>query len=247
LEKIQQAIERARQQRASLMPEGPRPTAAAAGGGRSPTSFDAILQAATPIELDQAHLRTNRLVTAFVDDPQTDIFRAMRTQVLLRLPTLGGRSLAIVSARDGEGKTFVACNLALSLARQAEAPVFLVDLDFRRPSLHTTLGIAPRQGIADVIEGHADLEDVLLQVDGTNLFILPQPTKRPHASELISATRTRDLVRMLVDGCLLVVQQGRTRRDEVLRAAELMDETKYIGSVVNRGDAAEAQAYYGYR
>lgn len=272
MEKIQQAIERARQQRASLKQEVSRPGIA---GARGTSSVETLVQAAMPVTLDLRHLRANRLVAAFVDDPQTDIFRSLRTQVLLRLQTLGGRSLAVVSARDGEGKTFVACNLAMSLARQAEAPVFLVDLDFRRPSLHKVLGITPRHGVSDVIEGHADLEDVLLHVADTNLFVLPQPTRQPHASELIAAARTREIIRTLVDGtrqgyviidcppllmtdeplvvqgfvdgCLLVVQQARTSRDEIRRAAELMDETKYLGSVVNRGDAAQSQSYYGYR
>ncbi len=272
MEKIQQAIERARQQRASLPQEGARPPAA---GNRQTNAFETVLQAAGVVRLDQAHLRANRLVTALPDDPHMDVFRALRTQVLMRLQTLGGRSLAIVSARDGEGKTFVACNLAMSLARKAEAPVFLVDLDFRRPSLHRILGVEPRHGVADLIEGHAELEDVMLRVEDSNLFVLTQPTQQPHASELIASTRTREIVRSLVefsgdgivivdcppllltdeplvvqgfvDGCLLVVQQGRTTHDEVKRAAELMDETKYLGSVINRGDASETQFYYGYR
>jgi Mrp family chromosome partitioning ATPase len=55
------------------------------------------------------------------------------------------------------------------------------------------------------------------------------------------------VVQGYVDGCLLVVEQGRTSRDELQRATEYLDETKYLGSVLNRVEDSEASTYYGYR
>ncbi len=234
-----------------------------------------LLDAVRTVSLTPAHLTRNRVIAASHDDKRADVFRALRTQALLRLQVLGGRSLAIVSARDGEGKTLVASNLAFSLARRAEGPVVLVDLDLRRPSVHRTLGITAEHGIADVIEQQAELMDVLVKVDGLPLYVLPQPQPTTHASELTGHARTGDLltriadlvrdgyvvvdcppilltdeslmIQRFVDGCLLVVEQARTRRDDVQRVTELLDESKYLGSVINRAEAASTYSHFGYR
>ena len=277
MEKIQQAIERARQQRASLASPAAAATATAPrpSDHRPEPAAGPWLEQVSTVRLDPRHLSRHRIVAASADDPRADIFRSLRTQLLLRLKTLGGHSVAIVSARDGEGKTFVACNLALSLTRQAEVPVVLVDMDFRRPTVHSTLGLDVAVGFSDVIEGDATLEKAVRRVEGTQLHVLPQPRRHPLASELVASNRARDLLREIaqsvghgyvvidcppllltdeplvvqghVDGCLLVVEQGRTGRHAVEQAAELLDETKYLGSVVNKGDAGDTGTYYGYR
>lgn len=273
MEKIQQAIERARQQRSAVVDDVVRSSAMPAKGDRASTMLDP--DRVRRIKLDPDHLRRSRIVAAALDDPFADIFRTLRTQVLLRLDVLDGRSVAIVSARDGEGKTLVAVNLAMSLARRAEGAVFLIDVDFRRPSLHRTLGLESTLGLADYIEGRNTLDEVAINIDGTNLYVLPQPKPMMHGSELIGSSRCRDLLRDLarksgngyvvvdcppllltdeplavqtyVDSCMLVVEQGRTTRDQVKKAAELLDETKYLGCVMNRAVADTNGAYYGYR
>jgi Mrp family chromosome partitioning ATPase len=158
---------------------------------------------------------------------------------------------------------------------QTQSPTFLLDMDFRRPSVHRTLGLEPQASLADVLEGHADLADALLRVEGTHLYVLPQARRDERASEIVGSGGARSLVRELlagapnaklvidcppllltdeplvvqsyVDGCLLVVEHGRTARDDLQRAAEQLDETKYLGSVLNRADDHEAYTYYGYR
>ncbi len=271
MEKIQQAIERARQQRgapAARPASAPPPTAA-------PEGLATALEQARVVKAASGHLREHRVLCGVRDDPRSDVFRKLRTQAMLRLQAIDGRSLAVVSARDGEGKTLVACNLALGIAQQTQAPTFLLDMDFRRPSIHKTFGIEPRASLADVLEGHAALEDALLRIEGTQLFVLPQARRNEHASEIVGSGGAKTLVRQLlsevpssklvidcppllmtdeplvvqgyVDGCLLVVEQGRTSRDELQRATEYLDETKYLGSVLNRVEESEASTYYGYR
>ena len=269
MEKIQQAIERARQQRGQI------PKTQTVDTAHAPSGLQAILEAATTVSLDKRHLLDHRVLAGSSSDPRSDVFRKLRTQTTLRLQALEGRSVAVVSARDGEGKTLVACNLAYGMALQTQTPTFLLDMDFRRPSVHRTLGIEPRASLADVLEGHADLADALVRVDGTQLYVLPQARRNEHASEIVGSGGARSLVRELlagaptaklvidcppllltdetlvvqsyVDGCLLVVEQGRTSRDDLQQATEHLDETKYLGSVLNRAAAEDSHSYYGYR
>lgn len=272
MEKIQQAIERARQQRDGRIGT-PAATAATTGLDRQrPGAID--LDAAPRFVVDAARARATRLVVMQPDAPHGDLFRMLRTQLLQRMRTLGARSIAVFSARDGEGKTLVACNLAASLARQSAGPVFLVDFDFRRPTVHDVFGLKVERGVSAVIEGSASIADVMQRCEGLPLYVLPQGRKHPAASELIAAPEARGLVQTLtssfpdsvvvadcspllltdeplsvqqiVDSCLLVVQQGRTRRDEVQRAAELIDEAKYVGSVMNQVRESDLEQSYGY-
>lgn len=278
MEKIQQAIERARQQRASVAGRAPAATAAPSTQA-APTAvagaLEHILHRVRVIHPSAQHLRDHRVLAGATDDPRSDVFRKLRTQAMLRLQALGGRSIAVVSARDGEGKTLVACNLALGIAYQTSAPTFLLDMDFRRPTVHKAFGFEPERSLAEVVEGQATLEDVCVRIGESQLFVLPQGRKSEHASELVASNAARTLLQDLlrgvpsaklvvdcppllltdeplvvqgyVDGCLLVVEQGRTSRDDVERAAEYLDETKYLGSVLNRVVESESSTYYGYR
>ena len=273
MEKIQQAIERAREQRATTG----APAAAAARGTASAgaANLGEVLSRARVVRPSPGHLREHRIIAGADDDPRSDVFRRLRTQALLRLQALGGRSIAVVSARDGEGKTLVACNLALGIARQTGTPTFLIDMDFRRPTVHTALGFAPEQSLDELIDGRAALQDVAVRLDDGQLFVLPQARKSVHASELVASSGARALIQTLlngvpaatlvidcppllltdeplvvqsyVDGCLLVVEQGRTSRADVERAAEYLDEAKYLGSVLNRADDSDGGYAYGYR
>jgi len=283
VEKIQQAIERARQQRASLSgqvgapPTTSRPTAARPSANTAGVSggLAAALQQARVFEPSTQHLRENRILAGSTDDARSDVFRKLRTQAMLRLQTLGGRSIMVVSARDGEGKTLVACNLAFGIAHQSAAPTFLLDMDFRRPSVHRAFGIEPEVSLTDVIEGRATLEEAVVRIADSQLYVLPQALKTEHAFEIVASQAARTLIQNLtngvpsaklvidcppllltdeplvvqgyVDGCLLVVEQGRTTRDDVERSAEYLDEAKYLGSVLNRVVESEGSTYYGYR
>lgn len=269
MEKIQQAIERARQQRTG------RPSAA-------PTDRVALDEHAARLDLqtlpvftvDPRRAQTTHLVTMSADAGHADLFRMLRTQLVQRMRVLGARSVAVLSPRNGEGKTLTACNLAVSMARQGTGPVFLLDFDFRRPTVHEVFGLEVLRGISSVIEGTTAVDQVLQRCGDLPLYVAPQGRPHPGASELVAAKSTAALLRELeeshadsivvvdsppllltdepltlqqmVGACLLVVQQGRTKREDVQRAAELIDETKYVGSVMNRVRESDLNDGYGY-
>jgi len=96
------------------------------------------------VELDFAHLQSQRIVAYDGKDLRARPFDVLRTEVSRTMDLKGWKTLAVTSPTPGCGKTLTAVNLALSLARQPERQVFLADLDLRKPSSCTELRQAGR-------------------------------------------------------------------------------------------------------
>jgi protein-tyrosine kinase len=103
------------------------------------------------------------------------------------------RIIMVTSARPGEGKTFVALNLALSLSSEREVKALLVDADTHlgahRSALKTILGARQITGIVDVLAATANLEEALIRTNVENLLVLPAGRGGPHVPELFSSSR----------------------------------------------------------
>lgn len=99
-----------------------------------------------------------------------------------------GNLIMVTSALPGEGKTFTAANLAMSIAMELDNTVMLVDADVARPSLLSKLGLQPMRGLLDVlVDDSIDLSQVLLRTNVEKLTILPSGTQHPRATELLAS------------------------------------------------------------
>lgn len=103
------------------------------------------------------------------------------------------RTIAITSARQGEGKSTVAVNTAIALA-EVEPRILLIDGDLRRPSLHTKLGIRPTQGLSDVLVGTAVYEDVIHSTKHAGLDLLSAGTRTPNSYRLLQSEQFDELL-----------------------------------------------------
>lgn len=118
--------------------------------------------------------------------PRAEHFRALRSQLMMRLHVEGEprRALAVVSPEAGDGKTYCAANLAVSLA-QLGGRTLLVDADMRGPRVHELFGLDNRKGLSGILSGRAD-SHVIQQVPGVpSLFVLPVGTLPPNPLELV--------------------------------------------------------------
>ena len=196
----------------------------------------------------------------------------LRAQILHRVRSSGLGAIGIVSSASGEGKTLTAVNLALSLAADPNHRVTLVDLDLRRPSVAATLGIAPPLGLDTWLTAEHPVADVVYALEGVaRLSVVPTLSPLVAASEALAGNRTRDLIETLrstesrrlliadlppallsdhvltlsplLDGFVLVVTEGQTRRDDVERVFELLGRDRIIGTVLNRSSDSEQRAY----
>lgn len=265
---IRKALDKAHRQRASAAGKDDRAPPSARPGkvlsdGRPHTRV---------IETSPLALRENRIVAGLRNDPTADIFRMLRTQVLRCLAKEKHSTLAVCSAHPGEGKTLVAVNLAISLAMDAKHTVLLVDLDLRKPGVHTYFGIEPELGLTDYMRGQAALSDCLINTGYDSLVILPTLMPVDYSSEFLSSPRVDSLAQELkdrypdriviydlapllltddylvfmqnVDACLLVIEEGATKKDDIERAVELLKDSNLIGTVLNKSAQKTFSAYY---
>ncbi len=261
MDHFSKAVERARSENLSVrnwMQAEPKQPASA-------PSAPMVTEVGT-IELDHDHLRSRHvlLYPDREDLPAVDVFRLLRTRLLLQMRPNGWTRLGITSAGDKEGKSLTAINLAASLARNGPDRVILVDADLRKPNLADTLGFTVERGLVDHLAAGVPVEDMLVHPEGVpNLLLLPG--RRAEADlnvpELVgsaamaelmsrigrmkSAITIVDLPPVLVgddviaiaprlDALLLVVEEGRTNVDELRKAAELTSRFNVLGSVLNK-------------
>ena len=117
---------------------------------------------------------------------RSESFRALRSQVMMRLFTEGDvrSAVAVISPDSGDGKTYTASNLAVTLA-QLGGRTLLVDADMRSPRVHEVFNMANRAGLSGILSGRAD-KQVIQQVVGIpSLFVLPVGTTPPNPLELV--------------------------------------------------------------
>ncbi|HJS12181.1 P-loop NTPase [Sphingopyxis sp.] len=112
-----------------------------------------------------------------------------------------GHRVLIASANPGEGKTFSAVNLALSLAVEADHDVLLIDADIAKPSVLEALGLDDGPGLMDALaDPHLPLGDCLIQTDIPGLKVMPAGTGHMHDTELLASARTEALLAQLEQG-----------------------------------------------
>lgn len=224
------------------------------------------------VKLNEEHLEKNRVVAFDKNDPRSMSFDLLRTHVLQKMEENGWRTLAITSPTPESGKSVVAINLAMSIAQHTNKTALLVDFDLRRPKVGTYLGIAMEKSMNDLLEGTAELPDVLVNPDIPRLVVLP--TNRPvrKSSETLSSKRTEDLIKDLheryesrivifdlppvlvaddaivllphIDAVLMVVANGMSTKQEIEDSLRHIPPAKLIGTVLNKAESEPIPYYY---
>lgn len=201
--------------------------------------------------------------------PGSEEFRTLRSHLELVRETQPLQTLLITSPMPGEGKTFVAANLAQVIVWQRERHVLLIDGDLRSSKLHKSLGVPAVPGLSDYLRGDVDDFAVVRRGPLENFFFIPAGTSVPNASELIANGRFRMLLKRLAaafdwiiidsppaipvadariiaefcDGVLLVLQTGETPGDLAQLAYGGFRAKRFVGVVLNHVDPRSA---YGY-
>jgi receptor protein-tyrosine kinase len=153
-------------------------------------------------EVDFARLRRQGILTP--DSRRTQIteqVRLIKQQVLPSRRNGGGRSANLVmvtSAGPGEGKTFTAISLAMSIASERDLMVLLVDADLTKPSILPRLGITADKGLIDLLQDNSvDLADMIIRTNVERLSILPAGRSHAMSTELLGSDRMRQVVEEL--------------------------------------------------
>lgn len=215
----------------------------------------------------------NDLVT--LTDPRSPIaeaYRSLRTNLAFARPDAPLRTLLVTSPTADEDRSTALANLAV-VSAQAGARVVVVDCDLRRPSQDARFGLPNETGVTTALVDDEALGHLPLQATAVSgLQVLTSGPLPPNPAELLGARRMRSLVDKLVaeadlvlfdappvvpvtdsavlaplvDGVLLVLESGRSRRDQAARAKEILDNVgAHVVGVVLTGVAPDATSY-GY-
>lgn len=185
------------------------------------------------------------------------------------------RLVMMASALPGDGKTFTSINLALSLAREKDSSVVLVDGDVAKPHVSSIFGVESHRGLLDLLaDSSLDVADVILRTDCRGLSLLPAGKAQEGTTELMSSGRMKEIANQIIalnPRCIalfdsspllvsseslalasamgqfvLVVRAGRTPRHAVVDAVESLGVDRRIGLVLNQGRRGLADGRYGY-
>ena len=187
-----------------------------------------------------------------------------------------GNLIMITSAMPGEGKSFTALNLAMSMATELDYTVMLVDADVGRPSIMNLLGLPASAGLLDlIVDETQDVSSVLLRTNIDKLTILPSGTAHPRATELLAsdamvrllsqlakrysdriiifdsppllaATESRVLA-STVGQIVMVVCAQKTLQADVLKALDMIESCPVKLMLLNQARSIKQSSYgYGY-
>lgn len=159
---------------------------------------DKVWDALLPVDLDAARLSAEGIFVEGQGTPATAAFDILRTRLLPKMAERGWRRLAITSPTHGCGKTLVAANLALSLARKPSCRVALIDLELRFPALARVLGLSGIGPLRDFLAGTAPLE-AQLRRHGDNLALGLNGQPVPNAAELLQEAGTAETLAAVID------------------------------------------------
>lgn len=257
--KIYEALERAKKSQTEM----PVP----------PSSNDAVVKDGVSEPMSQGLSR--ELVV--VDKPgsqASETFRYLRSLVVRPAQGTPPRTLLVTSALAGEGKTYVASNLAVAISQGLDDHVLLVDADLRAPRIHRIFGLGDVvHGLSTHLDIQTPLEELLRKPGLPKLTILPGGNSTHRPAELLTSERMRRLIQELrnryedrfvlfdstpleltpetyvlaneVDAILFVVRRGLTPRRSVRAALEKIQREKLLGIVFN-GDDAVMKRYRKY-
>lgn len=232
-----------------------------------------ILIKDTETENNNRIIDENIIAYAESDSMEAEQFKMLRSNILFPVSGQPPRSILVTSAMPGEGKTFVAANLAVSIARNINEHVLLIDCDLRKSSLHTRFGYKNVQGLSEYLSRNISLESLLLKTKIEKLTLLPGGKIPDNPSELLSSeamkkmlievrerynnriiiidspppqlTAETNVIARQVDGILIVVKYGGTKREMVREMIAKLGKEKVLGVVFN-WLSKRATSYYGY-
>jgi protein-tyrosine kinase len=229
--------------------------------------------------LDRGRLASSGITVPTAERTRTtEEFRLIKRNLMAAWPAIakpGGerppRIIMITSARPGEGKTFVALNLALAFSSEREVKALLVDVDTHHSALNILFGIRQAKGIVEVLGGSADLNTALIRTNLENLLILPSGQGGPHVPELFSSSRMKALldemlrrfpdrfiildtppcmvssdaatIASLVGQVVFVVEAHRTQQDEIEAGLSMLSACPRISLLLNKSE--QANTHFG--
>lgn len=207
-------------------------------------------------------LKANRIELIYDNSEFLETYRMLKLQISRKAPRDKSNVLMITSAVKGEGKTVTAINLALAMIKDFDQAVLLVDGNIKSPFIDRYFGLKNLKGFSDYLLENVSISKLLINPGIDKLVLLPGGTPLNNATELMDTSKMKDIVTEFkkryanryvifdsppvledtssiilskhVDGVVLVVEAGKTPKDKILKAIELIGKDRITGTVLNK-------------
>lgn len=204
---------------------------------------------------------------------EAEVFKVLRTNLLFPQQGDPPRKILVTSALPNDGKSFVAANLAISIAKGVEEYVMLIDCDVRRPTIHSLFGYGNVAGLSEHLTNGMDVQKILLKTAVPKLTLMPSGSQPQNPTELLSSRKMKNFLNeaanryddrfilidspppsvaaetsamlQVVDGVIVVVKAGTTPKSAVNETLDQIGKEKVVGIVLNYCDS-QVKKYYGY-
>jgi protein-tyrosine kinase len=174
-----------------------------ADGRRIRKDLEVVYQQTKVYNLDPNVLRKNKLFSLFKNNVITDHFDIAKGQLLKKLDSLKGNCIMVTSAFPGEGKTFTSINLGISIARERDRSVMVIDADLRDPWRHHRdfaydfFSLVPDKGLVDYLEDVAELSEIIINPGINKMTIIPAGRRALNSAELLASPRMEFMIKEL--------------------------------------------------
>ena len=208
----------------------------------------------------------------FPDMPEAEHYKILRTNIQHRTRKNNWNTIMVTSVRPGEGKTLTSINLAISMAKEFNQTVLLVDCDLRRQKIQKYLNFSFEKGIVDYLMNGSDLKELIVWPNIEKLTLISGGKTISDSTELLGSPKMKALIKEIktryddryvlfdvppilsgadaitfapmVDCILMVVEEGRTPIQDVKRSLEMIPKDKFLGFVLNRRKEGKKGYYY---
>ncbi len=266
-------MERAKQARGTVASPASTPIQSPVKGRRS-GPIDPVYTQTRVYPTDDALLEKHGVLTPAFNSIIVEQYNLLRARVMEAMTRNGYNSILVASPEPEEGKTLTAVNLAISIARESNRTVLLIDTDMRQPSVHRYFGLPEGTGLYEHITKGTPLSELLINPGLPRLTVLPagMPTDYPAdllggpaMQELVSDVKRRYQGRYIIfdsppllayadglylaryaDAVLMVARSGSTKEDNLRQALESLGDRPLLGTVLNRVPKGQGPAYSYY-
>lgn len=216
----------------------------------------------TPVPLNRNALIDNKCVCIAPNAPEMDTYKVLRAQIMQKTKEKGWNTLMVTSTQPAEGKTLTAINLGITLAKEFNQTVLLVDCDLRKQDVHKRFGYESDKGLSNYLLEECSLDAVINWPGIDKMTLISGGQTIEHTTELLGSPRMRTLVKEmkvrypdryiifdlpsildgadaitfapLVDAIIMVTQVGRNSIKDINKAMDLFPREKLLGFVLNR-------------
>jgi protein-tyrosine kinase len=225
---------------------------------------------------DVANINPNNLYLTTLNDPDSlasEEYRKLKS-ILVKM-TRGEKFnnvLMVTSSIAAEGKSITSLNLAISLAREFDHTVLLIDADLRRPSIHKYLNIEPGYGLADCLADGIDIGKTIINTGIGKLSVIPAGKVLQNPLEFFTSQKMQDMITEIkhrypdryiiidtppflpfaetrslshmVDGIIFVIKEGLASQESIKEALEALKDCNLLGVVFNDASISSQDGRY---